>query len=120
MDRDDRARPKYQLIADDIRTKIEAGSYPPGGQLPTKAALMEHYDVALGTVDRALDTLRALGLTETFQGLGTFVRTRNEEPDESTDLEARVARLEAQMMDVYANLGKSAGAATNQSRREVG
>jgi DNA-binding transcriptional regulator YhcF (GntR family) len=78
-------------------------------QLPTKAALMERYDVALNTVERATEVLRGLGLVETYQGVGTFAR--KPPADSATDserlaaLERRVARLEAQMMDVCAGLG---------------
>ena len=71
-------RPKYLAIADDLRAKIESGEYAPGSQLPTHAVLMERYDVALGTVRDALGELRRLGLAETFQGSGTFVRALGE------------------------------------------
>jgi DNA-binding GntR family transcriptional regulator len=104
MDDKERARPKYQVIADDLRTKITSGTYPAGTQLPTKAVLVELYSVAPGTLDRALDVLRDEGLTETFHGVGTFVRASDQD-EEAEDLPARVARLEAQMQDVYANLG---------------
>ncbi|MEV0105510.1 GntR family transcriptional regulator [Nocardia sp. NPDC050799] len=105
MEDKERARPKYQVIADDLRTKIASGTYAAGTQLPTKAVLVELYSVAPGTLDRALDVLRDEGLTETFHGVGTFVRASGQEDEEDEDLPARVARLEAQMQDVYANLG---------------
>src|SRR6266567_774772 len=71
-----RMKPKYLEIADDLRGKIETGSLPVTAQVPTKAALMHEYGVALNTVDRAIEALRALGLVETFQGVGTFVRAQ--------------------------------------------
>ncbi|WP_181724221.1 GntR family transcriptional regulator [Nocardia gipuzkoensis] len=101
-------RPRYLLIADDLRERIGRGEYAPGDQIPTKANLMEQWNVALNTVDRAVDALRKEGLIETFQGVGTFVRSQSEpepEEDELADLRERVARLETQMMDVYANMG---------------
>ncbi|QVI24509.1 winged helix-turn-helix transcriptional regulator [Nocardia tengchongensis] len=91
--------PKYQVIANDLRDKIIAGTYAVGSQLPTKAELMTHYDVALNTVDRALDVLRDLGLIESQQGVGTFVRTAN--ASQKADLEARVKLLESQVSELY-------------------
>jgi len=64
---------KYQRIADDLRAKISRGEYPPGSQLPTKAELMTQYQVAVNTVERAIDELRKAGLVETLQGAGMFV-----------------------------------------------
>ena len=101
-------RPRYQLIADDLRERIARGEYGPGDQIPTKANLMEQWNVALNTVDRAVDELRKAGLLETFQGVGTFVRSQSEtesEEDQLSDLRERVAHLETQMMEVYSNMG---------------
>src|SRR5258708_8677451 len=64
---------KYQRIADDLRGRISSGEYPPGSQLPTKADLMARYQVAVNTVERAIDELRKAGLVETLQGAGMFV-----------------------------------------------
>lgn len=110
MDNKERARPKYQVIADDLRAKIKSGTYAPEAQIPTKAVLGELYSVAPGTIDRALEVLRDEGLTETLHGIGTFVVASPPE-DDAEDLPARVARLEAQMQDVYANLGMAPPAA---------
>lgn len=105
----DRAKPKYRQIADDLRAKIYSGEYEADAQLPTKAALMEQYDVALNTVERAMEVLRGLGLAETFQGVGTFARRPLDsgatDGERLAELERRVAHLEAQMLDVCANLG---------------
>lgn len=116
----DRMGPKYQVIADDIRTKIESGDYPAGAQLPTKALLVEQYDAALGTIDRALEVLRSKGLTETFHGKGTFVRGQAPAPDPLATLTERVEQLEAQIMDVYANLGMPAPSVASDAQRRIG
>jgi len=71
---------KYQRIADDLRARISSGEYPPGSQLPTKADLMARYQVAVNTVERAIDELRKAGLVETLQGAGMFVREPPEAP----------------------------------------
>jgi len=64
---------KYQRIADDLRARISSGEYPPGSQLPTKAELRARYQVAVNTVERAIDELRKAGIVETLQGAGMFV-----------------------------------------------
>ncbi|MFI6223259.1 GntR family transcriptional regulator [Nocardia salmonicida] len=120
MENADRSRPKYQVIAESIRTKIESGQYPAGTQLPTKAVLVEEFDAALGTIDRALEVLRAEGLTDTYHGVGTFVRGQEPVADPVAELAERVAQLEAQMMDVYANLGITAPSAESGEQRRVG
>jgi DNA-binding GntR family transcriptional regulator len=67
-------KPKYQRIADDLRARVSSGEYPPGSQLPTKAQLMTRHQVAINTVERAIEELRKAGIVETLQGAGMFVR----------------------------------------------
>ena len=69
------AQPRYLEIAGDLRARIDSGELPPGAQLPTKAALMASYTVALNTVERAIEELRRAGYVETFQGKGMYART---------------------------------------------
>ncbi|MEV6340955.1 winged helix-turn-helix domain-containing protein [Nocardia vinacea] len=114
------SKPRYALIADDIRAKIKRGDYAPGDQLPTKAQLMEQWNAALNTVARAINELRDEGLVETFHGVGSFVQepappTEDDNDDELGELRARVEQLEvmcarvehleALMMEVFSNLG---------------
>jgi DNA-binding GntR family transcriptional regulator len=83
---------KYQRIAEDLRTKISSGEYPPGSQLPTKAELMAQYQVAVNTVERAIAELRQAGLVETLQGAGMFVR-EPPEPGHSPEYTAIMEHL---------------------------
>jgi DNA-binding GntR family transcriptional regulator len=83
---------RYQQVADDLRAKIGSGHYPVGTRLPTKPALMEHYGVALGTLDRAIEELRRIGLVETRQGSGMFVR---KPPPEHSEYEVVMERVDA-------------------------
>ena len=85
-------KPKYQRIADDLRARIGSGEYPPGSQLPTKADLMARYQVAVNTVERAIDELRKAGLVETLQGAGMFVR-EPPEPAHSPEYTALMEHL---------------------------
>ncbi|WP_207386551.1 GntR family transcriptional regulator [Protofrankia symbiont of Coriaria ruscifolia] len=70
------ARPLKVRISDDIRARIEAGSYPAGSRLPTLDTLASEYMCSLAAVRDALDLLRQQGLVITKQGLGSFVRER--------------------------------------------
>jgi DNA-binding GntR family transcriptional regulator len=83
---------KYQRIADDLRARISSGEYPPGSRLPTKADLMDRYQVAVNTVERAIDELRKAGLVETLQGAGMFVR-EPPEPEHSPEYIALMEHL---------------------------
>lgn len=82
---------RYQQVADDLRAKISGGQYPAGDRLPTKPALMRHYGIALGTLDKAIEVLRRAGLVETRQGSGMYVR---EPPPERTEYDAVMGRVD--------------------------
>ncbi|SRR6266851_6314856 len=88
--------PKYRRMADDLRARIKSGEYPADSRLPTKAELMAHYNVALSTVDHAIEELRKQGYAETVQGVGTFVRqppAEGEHSDEYIAVMQRVAEI---------------------------
>lgn len=70
------ARPLQVRVADDLRTKIEAGEYMPGQQLPTLDDLASLYMCSLAVVRRAVDLLRQQGLVTSRRGRGSFVRER--------------------------------------------
>lgn len=53
---------------------IQTGERGPGDKLPSENELSEQYGVSRNTVRSALDRLATIGLVETFQGKGTFVR----------------------------------------------
>jgi GntR family transcriptional regulator len=73
MHADDRL-PRYQQVRDELVALIAAHHWRPGEAIPTEQALAKQYDVAVGTVRKAVDLLVAEGLLERFQGRGTFVR----------------------------------------------
>lgn len=74
-DQDGGRRPKYQRIADELRTAIQSGDYAPGDRLPGENDLMARYEVARMTARQALSVLRAEGLAEARKGAGVFVRS---------------------------------------------
>jgi DNA-binding GntR family transcriptional regulator len=67
---------KYHRVAAELRREIQDGVYPPGGQLPSEAQLVERFRVSQPTVRAAISVLRAEGLVESIHGRGTFVRER--------------------------------------------
>src|SRR2546425_54014 len=69
-------RPIYKQIADQLRSAIESGEYPPGEALPSEAALSGTFAVTRMTVRQALDVLKAEGLVRSEHGRGVFVRER--------------------------------------------
>lgn len=68
----------YARIADTLRQRITASTYPPGTLLPSEARLGEEFGVVRNTVRRALAILAAEGLIETSPGRGRVVRSAAE------------------------------------------
>lgn len=65
---------RYRDIAQDIKTRIAAGEFAPGDQLPPIAELQAHYRVpGLNTIRQAQQLLVDAGMLETRQGVGVFV-----------------------------------------------
>ena len=102
---------KYRQIAANLRTRIEAGEFPPGSQIPGRDALKAHYGVAQHTVGSAIRELQDLGLVEARQGLGTFVlKTRADEPIPGDgQLAAVVAELRTRVQEMSEDLGRVEG-----------
>ncbi|MCW2881422.1 MAG: transcriptional regulator, GntR family [Sphaerisporangium sp.] len=65
--------PLITTVMDRIRSLIDAG-LEPGSKLPSERQLQEQLGVGRSTVREALRALEALGLIETRQGHGAFVR----------------------------------------------
>jgi GntR family transcriptional regulator len=68
-------RPKFQLIADELREGIRTGRYGEGGQLPSENDLAKRHGVARATARRALEAVQAEGLATGRAGAGVYVRT---------------------------------------------
>lgn len=70
----------YEIITDELRRMIEAGLIKPGEKLDTIDQLAGQYRVGRSTVREALSHLKALGLVESRQGGGTYVKKPGLEP----------------------------------------
>jgi len=66
-------RPKYVDVADDLRKKIAAGTYPVGGELPSTSRLMKQYEVSVTVVRAAVRELRTEGLVVGQPGKAVYV-----------------------------------------------
>lgn len=66
-----------EYVYSSLSKKIRNGTYKNGDKLPTENELAEHYGVSRNTVRSAIGKLSTLGLVETQQGSGTFVRVND-------------------------------------------
>jgi GntR family transcriptional regulator len=64
---------RYREIAEDLRSKIDAGAFAAGRLLPSEAELSHEYAASRVTIRKALEVLRATGLVDARQGFGWFV-----------------------------------------------
>ncbi|MGL5824049.1 MAG: winged helix-turn-helix domain-containing protein, partial [Nocardioides sp.] len=67
--------PKYQQIAEAIRERVRSGDLKPGDRVTVETSLAKQHRASVPTVRQAMATLRAEGIIESRQGIGTFVRT---------------------------------------------
>lgn len=65
--------PKYQQLAELVRSRILDGVYLAGEQLPPEVALMEETGYSRDTVRAAIKVLRESAWVTVTHGLGTFV-----------------------------------------------
>ncbi len=73
IDRDS-YEPAYAQLVNILRRQIAGGMLRPGDQLPSEAQLCHRYQVSPMTVRRVINILADLGMVNTAQGRGTFVR----------------------------------------------
>lgn len=64
---------KFEALADELRRRVLAGTWPVGSKLPTERDLMRTTGMSLTTVRRSYDLLVEEGLIVRRRGAGTFV-----------------------------------------------
>nr|WP_112470186.1 winged helix-turn-helix domain-containing protein [Streptomyces triticisoli] len=69
----DRTRAAWPQIRDVILQRIKDGTYPPGSKVPSVIQVATEFGVANSTAQRAMDAVKAQGLTRSEKGIGTFV-----------------------------------------------
>ena len=63
----------WQAVARHLESRIRAGEWGPGDRLPSGQALAAQYDVAPGTMTRAITDLRERGVVVVVDKKGTYV-----------------------------------------------
>ena len=96
--------PLYVQIADRIRIAVATGEMPPGGALPSVRNLASQLRVNPATVVQAYRELEEVGVVESRQGAGTFVRELGE-PKRDAERQRLARRLVRQLLQEAANLG---------------
>ncbi len=66
--------PLSQQVADVLILEIRAGRLPVGSKLPTEAALVTQFEVSRTVVREAVSRLKSLGLVDSRQGSGVYVK----------------------------------------------
>ncbi|MFD0867734.1 FadR/GntR family transcriptional regulator [Paenibacillus residui] len=78
-----KAQKSYEIVMDDIHSRIRSGELKPGERLPSVVDLAADYGVGRSTLREALSALKAMGFLEIRQGGGTFVSQTLPAGDES-------------------------------------
>lgn len=63
-----------QLVLENIQNSIRDGEFKPGVCLPSERELAERYGVGKSSIREAIKMLQVLGVVESSQGKGTFLR----------------------------------------------
>ncbi|WP_245783119.1 MULTISPECIES: winged helix-turn-helix domain-containing protein [Amycolatopsis] len=66
----------YEMMAEHLAARIEAGELPPNTALPSERRLAQEYGVSLGTARHATRLLRYRGLVVTVRSKGTYIADR--------------------------------------------
>jgi GntR family transcriptional regulator len=116
-------RPRYVVVGDLLRARVENGLYPLGTLLPTESELCAEFGISRHTVREALRRVADDGLIQRRQGSGSLVvatrahqsyvhsmRSLNELFQYAADTRFRVrsVRMAVPGMDHFADLGDSA------------
>ncbi|MFD6678443.1 GntR family transcriptional regulator [Micromonospora parva] len=90
-------QPRYRLIAEQLRERIESGVIPPGALLPAESVLTAEFQAARGTVRQAIAALREAGLVATEHGRGTYatLRRHNRGLDDGSETETQQRQVAA-------------------------
>jgi len=100
IDRISDPRHLYVQVADELRSRIEAGTYT--NQIPSSYDLADELSVSHLTVRRALESLINEGLLVARQGRGTFVIGR---PDnELQALREQIVQVQEQLTQMLARV----------------
>ena len=63
-----------QLVLDSIQNSIRDGEFKPGELLPSEREMSERYGVGKSSIREAIKMLQVLGVVESAQGKGTYLK----------------------------------------------
>lgn len=98
-------KPKWMLIAADLRARIQSGELKPGGPIPSLRALTRRHGVSMPTVQRALNQLHGEGLVVSRERSGFFV-TDPERDGHLAKLLAAKEQLAAKVAELESDVGE--------------
>ena len=110
--------PLYVQIADRIRIAVATGDMVPGGALPSVRQLASQLRVNPATVVQAYRELEEVGVVESRQGAGTFVRELAE-PKRDAERQRLARRLVRQLLQEASSLGVTRGDLEQALRAEL-
>jgi GntR family transcriptional regulator, transcriptional repressor for pyruvate dehydrogenase complex len=67
-------------VADELTTEIRTGKFTVGSKLPSEAALSSQFSVSRTVIREALSRLKSIGLVESRQGSGVFIKAAEFKP----------------------------------------
>ncbi|SHL23025.1 FadR/GntR family transcriptional regulator [Roseibium suaedae] len=92
------ARTRAVMIADSLRSEINAGRFRPGDRLPSESELTRTHSVSRTVVREAISLLRSEGLVEARKGSGVFAldpaKARLTQPFADLDMDRLSAVIE--------------------------
>ena len=74
--------PPYLQLAEILAGRIERGDWQPNRPIPSELQLVQEFEIARGTVRRAVAVLRERGLVFTVPQRGTYVAPSMDAPAE--------------------------------------
>jgi DNA-binding GntR family transcriptional regulator len=96
--------PSYQLVADDIRSRITSGEYEVGQKIPSTLKLREQYGASDTVVRRAVGDLEEAGILIGHPGKGVYVKAMPADIDSERVnvkvLSTQVAELRQQVREL--------------------
>jgi GntR family transcriptional repressor for pyruvate dehydrogenase complex len=106
-------------VADALAAEIREGQIAAGNKLPTEAALVERFSVSRTVVREALSRLKSLGLVESQQGSGVYVKDAGFSPLNFDVKSARSKQAVVQMVEVRRALEGEVAALAAQRRTQA-
>ncbi|MDI1246732.1 MAG: FadR/GntR family transcriptional regulator [Rhodoferax sp.] len=106
-------------VADVMAARIREGRLAAGDKLPTEAAMVEQFSVSRTVVREALSRLKSLGLVESRQGSGVFVKEVSFPPLNFAAKSVASRQAVVQMVEVRRALEAEVAALAAQRRTKM-